>query len=572
MPVFAPRLPSRASSSRARPRPARAARPGAKAKKVAQRVSAQDGGPARAASAARSSAGRDAQRAGPSEQRRVPTPTVQVPTCVRRDASWRPDRTQWLFNKMQLGRDRRAVRGPEPAPAPRHRYASSDDPHERVQEYRRAFERMRETVEFLLFEYYIEQEDRELRRIVAAVDRLPEPTPSYTWRPRPPAVQQPPEVHRLVRTAGVVVRSRRRRRAASRPPVPLAPVVEVGTRIALLAARRLAPTPHYSAVRQALQASLNGRKRPGPAPRSSSPTVSGYLRPELLFARHGRGRGPESLSSSPDALRRSAGASLNGKRGGAAMQASLNGRKRPGPAARSSSPTVSGYALNLFAHPPWLRSGTRSSLRRHPPSVGQRTRRENAHGTGYVLHGPVSLRRSPFLEHHVPLRFTYVVDPVVVVISYAPNVSPSSRPPCSPTAAIWFGRQRDGPHGPTLSPSPYWCTLWHVFNVRRARRHGDDAGRYVHAHEPILPAGMPGTPAADVEGCRCHGGRGRPSAGATDHLDLYCDWTCRRRRAPPPPPSSRPCKIAQGPAVTFGHCTRRATTTDPERSTPRIAS
>ncbi|CEP03559.1 hypothetical protein PBRA_009444, partial [Plasmodiophora brassicae] len=99
-----------------------------------------------------------------------------------------------------------------------------------------------------------------------------------------------------------------------------------------------------------------------------------------------------------------------------AMQASLNGRKRPGPAARSSSPTVSGYALNLFAHPPWLRSGTRSSLRRHPPSVGQRTRRENAHGTGYVLHGPVSLRRSPFLEHHVPLRFTYVVDPVVVVV------------------------------------------------------------------------------------------------------------------------------------------------------------
>ncbi|XXQ30231.1 Uncharacterized protein PBTT_00686 [Plasmodiophora brassicae] len=209
--VFAPRLPSRASSSRARPRPARAARPGAKAKKVAQRVSPQDGGPARAASAARSSAGRDAQRAGPSEQRRVPTPTVHLPACVRRDASWRPDQTQWLFNKMQLGRDRRAVRGPEPVPAPRHRYASSDDPHERVQEYRRAFERMRETVEFLLFEYYIEQEDRELRRIVDAVDRLPEPTPSYTWRPRPPAVQQPPEVHRLVRTAGVVVRSRRRR-------------------------------------------------------------------------------------------------------------------------------------------------------------------------------------------------------------------------------------------------------------------------------------------------------------------------------------------------------------------------
>ncbi|CEP01577.1 hypothetical protein PBRA_002183 [Plasmodiophora brassicae] len=64
---------------------------------------------------------------------------------------------------MQLGRDRRTVRGPEPVPAPRHRYASSDDPHERIQEYRRAFERMRETVEFLLFEYYIEQE----------------PTPSY---------------------------------------------------------------------------------------------------------------------------------------------------------------------------------------------------------------------------------------------------------------------------------------------------------------------------------------------------------------------------------------------------------
>ncbi|SPQ93155.1 unnamed protein product (mitochondrion) [Plasmodiophora brassicae] len=423
--VFAPRLPSRASSSRARPRPARAARPGAKAKKVAQRVSPQDGGPARAASAARSSAGRDAQRAGPSEQRRVPTPTVHLPACVRRDASWRPDQTQWLFNKMQLGRDRRAVRGPEPVPAPRHRYASSDDPHERVQEYRRAFERMRETVEFLLFEYYIEQEDRELRRIVDAVDRLPEPTPSYTWRPRPPAVQQPPEVHRLVRTAGVVVRSRRRRRAASRPPVPLAPVVEVGTRIALLAARRLAPvsggvverqgggchpsalrrqTPHYNAVRQALQASLNGRKRPGPAPRSSSPTVSGCLRPELV-------RRPLAVVEVGTRVallvaRRLApvsGGVVERQDGGCRNAGVVERQEVTGSRASIVVAPVSGYALNLFAHPPWLSSGTRSFSASPPAQCRSADTSRNAHCTSYVLHGPVSLRRSPFLEHHVPL-------------------------------------------------------------------------------------------------------------------------------------------------------------------------
>ncbi|CEP01574.1 hypothetical protein PBRA_002180 [Plasmodiophora brassicae] len=137
---------------------------------------------------------------------------------------------------------------------------------------------------------------------------------------------------------------------------------------------------------------------------------------------------------------------------------------------------------------------------------------------------PVPIPRAP-----CPAPITSLIQSSSWCMSYAPNVPPSSRPPCSSTAAILFGRQRDGPPGPTMPPSPYWWTLWHVFNVHRARRHGDDAGRYVHAHEPIPPAGMPGTP-ADVEGRRCHGGRGRRGAGATDHLDLYCDWTCRRRR------------------------------------------
>ncbi|SPQ93156.1 unnamed protein product (mitochondrion) [Plasmodiophora brassicae] len=62
-------------------------------------------------------------------------------------------------------------------------------------------------------------------------------------------------------------------------------------------------------------------------------------------------------------------------------------------------------------------------------------------------------------------------------------------------------------------------------------------------------------------------------------------WTCTAtghvaddarvaRAPPPPPPSSRLCKVTEGPptsGATAGRCTRLATT-DPERSTPRIAS